>query len=86
MTDIIDALTAAPKHHKLLFENEYVRVLDTSIPPIRYDSEGNVIFDSRGLSKPLTEASALWSEPLSPHALKNTGNKKLHIISVEVKS
>ena len=29
----LDALTAAPQHHKLLFENEFVRVLDTCIPP-----------------------------------------------------
>ena len=28
----LDALIAAPEHHKLLFENEWVRVLDTSIP------------------------------------------------------
>jgi hypothetical protein len=31
--DELDALTADPQHHKLLFENEYVRVLDTCIPP-----------------------------------------------------
>jgi len=31
--DELDALIAAPKHHKLLFENEFVQVLDTSIPP-----------------------------------------------------
>src|SRR6266487_1339472 len=30
--DELDALTAAPQHHKLLFENEFVRVLDTNIP------------------------------------------------------
>lgn len=28
----LDALIAAPDHHKLLFENERVRVLDTCIP------------------------------------------------------
>ena len=30
--DSLDALIAAPNHHKLLFENERVRVLYTSIP------------------------------------------------------
>lgn len=30
--DSLDALVAAPNHHKLLFENERVRVLNTSIP------------------------------------------------------
>jgi len=29
----LDALIAAPQHHKLLFENESVRVLDASIKP-----------------------------------------------------
>ncbi|RTL57573.1 MAG: hypothetical protein EKK37_16190 [Sphingobacteriales bacterium] len=29
----LDALIAAPQHHKLLFENEWVRVLDTNIKP-----------------------------------------------------
>lgn len=32
-SDALDALTAAPQHHKLLFENESVRVLDSSIGP-----------------------------------------------------
>jgi hypothetical protein len=31
--DELDALIAAPGNHKLLFENEHMRVLDTSISP-----------------------------------------------------
>ena len=31
--DESDALAAAPQHHQLLFENEFVRVLDTNILP-----------------------------------------------------
>jgi len=31
--DELDALHAAPQYHALLFENEFVRVLDTRIPP-----------------------------------------------------
>jgi hypothetical protein len=30
--DSLDALSAAPRHHTLLFENEHVRVLETRIP------------------------------------------------------
>lgn len=30
--DSLDAVVAAPKHHKLVFENERMRVLDTHIP------------------------------------------------------
>jgi hypothetical protein len=29
----LDALVAAPLHHRLLLENDHVRVLDTEIPP-----------------------------------------------------
>jgi hypothetical protein len=32
--DELDALQAAPRHHTLLFENEVVRVLDTTVPPM----------------------------------------------------
>ncbi len=31
--DSLDALSAAPNHHRLLFENERVRVLEVRIPP-----------------------------------------------------
>lgn len=104
----LDALKAAPQHHKLLFENEKVRVLDACIPPgeiteihthkwpsslyvlswsdfIRYDKNGNILLDSRNLSATPLPGSALWSEPLMPHALKNIGVADLHIISVEMK-
>jgi quercetin dioxygenase-like cupin family protein len=33
MPDELDALVAAPDHHKLLLENDQVRVLDTRIEP-----------------------------------------------------
>ena len=31
--DALDALTAAPTHHRVLLENDHVRVLDTRIGP-----------------------------------------------------
>jgi len=104
----MDALIAAPEHHKLLFENDRVRVIDANIPAgdmtavhthgfaashvviswsdfIRYDAGGNLLLDSRSLGKSIAPHTALWSEPLGPHALKNVGGQELHIISVEVK-
>ncbi len=33
--DSLDALISAPLHHRLLFENAHVRVLDTRIAPVR---------------------------------------------------
>lgn len=105
----LDALIAAPKHHKLLLENDMVRVIDTCIPPgeitdlhthkwpatfyilswshfIRYDHKNTVVVDSRNLVKFPKQSSALWSEPLPPHTLKNVGENDLHIISVEIKT
>jgi hypothetical protein len=104
----LDALIASPQHHKLLFENEFVRVLDASIPAgettnvhthqysaslyilswsdfIRYDADGNVLLDSKTLTKIPDTGSALWSEPLTAHSLKNIGENNLHVISVEIK-
>jgi len=104
----LDALIAAPQHHKLLFENEFVRVLDTSIPPgettnihshqypaslyivswsdfIRHDADGNVMVDSKALGLNPAPGTALWSGPLLPHSLKNTGTGNLQVISVEIK-
>lgn len=106
--DELDALTAATEHHKLLLENEFVRVLDTCIPPdemtavhthrfpaalyvlswshsIRYDQQGNVILDSRNLPASPRPSTALWSDTLTPHAVKNVGSANPHISSVEIK-
>lgn len=106
--DGLDALIASPQHHKLLFENELVRVLDTNIAPgettnvhthkypaslyflswsdfIRYDAEGNVLLDSRTMEKTPAIGSALWSNPLPAHALKNIGANNLHVLCVEIK-
>lgn len=105
----LDALIAAPQHHKLLFENNFIRVIDACIRPgeftevhthkwpaslyiiswsdfIRYDNLGNIVLDSRDLPTSPSPSTALWSEPLIPHRLKNIGNTDLHIISTEIKN
>ena len=107
--DELDALIAAPQHHQLLLENDFVRVLDTRISAgeitnihthrwaatlyilswsdfIRYDAEGNVMVDSRKVEAMKNPPQTLWSAPLPPHALKNVGEKDLHVISVEIKN
>lgn len=105
----LDALIASPQHHRLLYENEFVRVIDTFIPQgeitaihthqwpaslyvlswahfIRYDAAGNVMLDSRSITNPPPPASAVWAKPLEPHALRNIGDRDIHIISTEIKS
>ncbi len=104
----LDALVAAPMHHSLLLENEFVRVIETIILPgeitaihthqwpaaltiiswsdfIRYDGKGNITADSRNLPDADRTGTALWSESLTPHSLKNVGDKIIHIISTEIK-
>lgn len=103
----LDALTAAAAHHRLLMENDRVRVLETLIPAgertavhthrwhavqyvhpwsdfIRYDGEGNILFDSRTAPPPPIGA-ALWSGPFGPHSVHNIGTGDLKVLMVELK-
>jgi uncharacterized glyoxalase superfamily protein PhnB len=104
----LDALAVASNHHRLLFENNAARVLDTKIGPgertrihahewaaalyvrswsdfVRYDPDGNVLFDSRTMEATPAIGFALWSGPIGPHYVDNVGQTDLHLIAVEVK-
>ena len=107
--DFLDAVIAAPEHHKVLLENERVRVLDARIKSgdtvpvhthrwssvlhvlstsdfIRYDADGNAVFDSRTASQPMPESGAvLWQPPLPPHSVENVGTGEIRVITVELK-
>jgi quercetin dioxygenase-like cupin family protein len=104
----LDAMIAAPEHHKILLENSQVRVLDSWIKPgeetpvhthrwasvlyilgasdfIRYVADGYFIFDSRNSPASIENGTALWSQPLTPHFVKNIGDGEIRVISVELK-
>ena len=104
----LDAMTAAAEHHRVLLENERVRVLDAWIAPgdtvplhthrwpgviyvlgtsdfVRYDADGRVVLDSRTLPSKIERGDVLWSPPLHPHRLQNTGETELRVITVELK-
>jgi hypothetical protein len=51
----------------------------------RYDSNGELIFDSRSVSKPEI-GSAIWAAPTGPHFVENIGTQELRIIAVELKT
>ena len=53
---------------------------------IRYDADGNVIFDSRSLEKIPLQGTATWTGPMAAHALQNVGANSLHVICVEIKT
>ena len=52
---------------------------------VRYDSEGNVIFDSRKSDRNIESGTAVWAEPLAPHFVKNVGVGELRVIAIEIK-
>lgn len=106
--DALDAIVAAPEHHKVLLENERVRVLDTLIKSgdltpvhthrwssvhyvisasdfLRFDAEGNVVFDSRAAKTLPPAGTVSWSPPLPPHQVENVGGAELRVLSVELK-
>ena len=51
---------------------------------VRYDPEGNVIFDSRE-SDEMGIGQTVWSPPLAPHFVRNVGDNEIRVISIEIK-
>ncbi len=105
----LDAVSAAPNNHKILLENDQVRVLEVYLAPdekepihhhkwpsvlyipeagdfIDYDSDGNVIFDTRKMPDPLTFPLTMQKEPEAPHSVVNLSKTKpIRLIRVEMK-
>jgi len=52
---------------------------------VRYDDKGEVLLDSRKVDALKVPPTVLWSAPLPPHSLENTGGSDLHVITVELK-
>lgn len=52
---------------------------------VRYDADGNVIFDSRESQKLPSDGTAIWSPPLPPHYVTNVGDTEIRVISIELK-
>ena len=52
---------------------------------VRYDPDGNAIFDSRESEMATGTGQAVWSPPLTPHFVKNIGEGEIRVISIEIK-
>ena len=52
---------------------------------IRYDPEGNIVFDSRETKTMADVGQTIWSSPLTPHFVKNVGESEIQVISIELK-
>jgi hypothetical protein len=96
----LDPLKVAADSHKLVFENQFVRVLETHVPPgktepwhqhgrrvVVYLSDFHTRTTERG-HEPQEQLRKFglvrWSEPII-HQVKNIGKTEGHVISVELK-
>ena len=53
---------------------------------VRYDTDGQVLVDSRRMGTSPAVGAVLWSAPLPPHYVENVGADELRVIAIELKS
>jgi hypothetical protein len=98
--DALDSLKVCAATQKLIFENEFVRVIDDRIPvgvtePLHRHRHGVVISVTantyetvvQGGTKTVSqrkEGTAVWSEA-TVHTVKNAGDALAHAIRIELK-
>ena len=98
--DPLDSLTVCANTQHLIFENQFVRVLDDSIPPgvaeARHRHRHSVIVylndytaqqttdDGKTIATPRKAGTAAWSDAVI-HTVKNVGKTQSHAIRVELK-
>ena len=51
----------------------------------RFDSAGQIVFDSRTAPSKPESGTSIWSGPIEPHFVENIGDKELRVIAVELK-
>jgi hypothetical protein len=105
----LDAVIAAPDNHKIIMENDKVRVLEVTLAPgeteevhhhqwpsvlyimeagdfIDYDSDGNIIMDSRQIKPPLQFPMTMWKDAEGAHSVENLSKTiTIRLIRVEMK-
>ncbi len=52
---------------------------------IRYDTQGNAVFDSRTAGSNVETGAVIWSPPLGAHSVENVGENEIRVISIELK-
>jgi hypothetical protein len=98
--DPLDSLIACKDTQKLILENQFVRVIDDSIPPgvtepRHRHRHGVVVYltdyvseqitdDGKKTMQPRKNATAAWSEPII-HQVRNAGQTPSHAIRIELK-
>jgi hypothetical protein len=98
--DPLDSLKVCKDTQKLVFENQFVRVIDDSIPPgvsepRHHHPHGVVVYltdyineqitdDGKKVQAPRRGGTAVWSEDIV-HEVRNAGKTVSHAIRIELK-
>ena len=98
--DPLDSLKVCKDTQKLIFENQFVRVIDDAIPPgvtepRHRHRHGVAVYLSDYVTEQITDdgkhtlqqrklGMAAWAEPVI-HQVRNTGNTVSHAIRIELK-
>ena len=95
-----DVVKVSPETHKVLLENEHVRVLDVHAKPgekvamhshpastLYYLTDGKLKItypDGRTEERTVKAGTAVWSEAVT-HAVENVGASEFHEVHIELK-
>jgi beta-alanine degradation protein BauB len=96
-----DVVKVSPETHKVLLENEHIRVLDVHAKPgekvgmhshpastLYYLTDGKLKItypDGRTEERTVKAGTAVWSEPVT-HAVENIGANEFHEVHTELKA
>lgn len=97
-----DVVKIAPQHNKVRFENEHVRVIETTLAPGEKDPLHTYVPDWYYVTKPgqmkivfddcevqaweAREGDSGWMTPSAPESMENVGKTTVEFVLVEVKS
>lgn len=98
--DPLDSLKVCASTQKLVFENQFVRVIDNTVPvgdtePMHRHPHGVVVYLTDGKNETVTQDgkksvsehkadTAVWSEP-TVHSITNIGTVPTHTIRIDIK-
>ena len=97
----LDAVIAAPKHHRLVFENDQVRVLEYRLKAGEKESmhshPAGVVYvlsgaklkfrypDGRTEERSAATGETIWRDPTT-HAVENVGDTEAQAIAIDLKT
>jgi len=98
--DPLDSLKVCAETQRLIFENQFVRVLDDQIPPgvtepmhrhrhgvvvyLNANTSEQILQDGAKTSRERKPGTAVWAEPVI-HSVHNTDKTPSHAIRIELK-